>query len=78
MGKLWLEKLAAGPSPDCGCYEEEYVVNGLHLILHQEDDGYIEAYVDAGEWESQHTLLTKSISHALCAMIGWIMDLPDE
>lgn len=44
--------LTQRPSEDCGCPEEEWIMNSLFIIIHLEDDGTGHVFMDCGDWDS--------------------------
>ena len=41
----------ARPSEDCGCPEEEWIMDTLVVTIHLEEDGSSHIAIDAGDWE---------------------------
>jgi hypothetical protein len=35
---------------DCGCPEEEYLFEGIDLVVHYEPNGDADAHMDGGDW----------------------------
>lgn len=61
---------------DCGCPVEEWVCNGVCLMLHFEADGSMEVYADTGDWELNLTLAATTMEAARSEAFAWANALP--
>lgn len=68
----------AYPDPDCGCPVEEWLVGGLNVQLHFEDDGQMAAFIDAGDWDTEIELKATTMEAARAEAFAWVMRLPAE
>lgn len=77
-GKAPVELLARTPSDDCGCPEEPWRVDGLLLLFHFEADGSSEAFIFAGDWETETILNAVSLDDLRAKAFQWFADLMDS
>lgn len=77
-GKAPAELLARVPSDECGCPEELWRVDGLLLLFHFEADGSSEAFIYAGDWETETTLNAVSLDDLRAKAFQWFADLMDK
>lgn len=70
--------LRAYPHKDCGCPVEEWVVDGVLLILHFEDDGAMEAVADTGDGDCTFPLKATNMEDARAEAFAWVAALPME
>ncbi|MFV1719067.1 MULTISPECIES: hypothetical protein, partial [unclassified Phaeobacter] len=63
--------LARVPSDECGCPEELWRIDGLDLLFHFEEDGQSEAFIFAGDWEMETTLLARSLDDLRAKAFQW-------
>ncbi|WP_374600504.1 hypothetical protein [Brevundimonas sp.] len=57
---------------DCGCPEEEYLFDGINLIVHFEPDGSADAFMDGGDWgECETTVEGVTRFAARVAVLAW-------
>ena len=47
----------ATTTADCGCPEETYIFANIDLIVHFDEDGEIDAFLDGGDWGEAETRL---------------------
>lgn len=71
-------QLAAYPDPDCGCPVEEWVLFGIHLLIHFESDGSMEVHADAGDWDRTFALRATDMGAAREEAFAWVRSLPTE
>jgi hypothetical protein len=75
----YTELLKRGPHEDCGCIEEEWIVDFVHLLLHEEEDGSVHVFFDAGdEWEHETLVEDCDLDTARELAFQWVFNLPDE
>jgi hypothetical protein len=75
-GNALLER--AYPDPDCGCPVEEWVLNGVSLQIHFEDDGVMEVFADTGDWDANVPLKATTMEAAREEAFAWVRALPTE
>lgn len=64
---------------DCGCPEEEYLFNGVDLIVHYEPDGTADAFMDFGDdGEAETTVEGMSRFAARHAVFAWAASLTTD
>lgn len=64
---------------DCGCPEEEYLFNGVDLIVHYDPDGTADAHMDWGDdGEAETTVEGLSRFAARHAVFAWAASLTTE
>lgn len=64
---------------DCGCPEEEYLFNGVDLIVHYDPDGTADAHMDWGDdGEAETTVEGHSRFAARHAVFAWAASLTTE
>ncbi len=64
---------------DCGCPEEEYLFNGVDLIVHYDPDGTADAHMDWGDdGEAETTVEGMSRFAARHAVFAWAASLTTE
>lgn len=64
---------------DCGCPEEEYLFNGVDLIVHYDPDGTADAFMDWGD-DGQEETTVEGMSRfaARHAVFAWAASLTTE
>ncbi len=77
-GKAPVELLARIPSDECDCPEELWRVDGLLLLFHFEADGSSEAFIYAGDWETETILNAVSLDDLRAKAFQWSADLVDK
>lgn len=65
-------------SEECGCPEEEWVIDKLVVVLHFEPDGSGEITIDAGEWEIQERHPAQTMEELRSIAFARIAALPME
>lgn len=63
---------------DCGCLVEEWVVEGVSLIIHFEPDGTMECFADTGDWDADVPLKATTMEAAREEAFAWVYALPTE
>ena len=66
--------LETRPSEDCGCPEEEWLFGGANLIIHEEADGQVHAFLDAGDWDTEVTLPFPTLERGGAPIFAWAHD----
>lgn len=61
---------------DCGCPVEEWVVNGVNLMIHFEPDGTLEVFADTGDWDHTFPLKAATMEAARAEAFAWANALP--
>lgn len=64
--------LIATRQGDCGCPEEDWLVNGLDLTVHFEANGDVDAFLDAGDWEADATFQASNQDEGRAAVFAWV------
>ena len=77
-GKAPVELLARVPSDECGCPEELWRIDGLLLLFHFEADGTSEAFIFAGDFETETALNAVSLDDLRAKAFQWFADLMDK
>ena len=52
-----MELLEQRKSDECGCPEEEWLIEMLHVTLHLEPDGSGHIFLDGGDWGQDEKLV---------------------
>jgi hypothetical protein len=68
----------AYPDEDCGCPVEEWVANGVCLMIHFEPDGTMEVFADTGDWDHTFSLSATTMEAARTEAFAWANALPCE
>lgn len=76
---LQCELLWSGPSEECGCPEERWLVGNIEAIVHYEEDGSGHIILDGGDWQDERDVVNVSSLTALRDQaIDWVGELPRE
>lgn len=70
------ELVAQHPSEDCGCPEEEWIMNNLFVIIHLENDGTGHAFIDCGDWEDERLFDVTTMPALRQETENWINSIP--
>lgn len=76
-GSAPIEMLARVPSDECGCPEELWLIDGLTLLFHFEEDGSSEAFIQAGDWELETAIEARSLDDLRAKAFQWYSDTID-
>lgn len=68
------ELLELRASDECGCPEEEWIYGGVTLIIHEETDGNVHAFLDAGDWDTEVFLPYSTLDAARGPIFAWAYD----
>ena len=72
-------RIRTGPSEECGCPEEDWVVLSLTAQIHFEEDESGHVLIDAGDWDHEFTVPAPTTMDALRqAMFTYITGLHPE
>lgn len=63
---------------DCGCPVEDWIVRGVSLSIHFEEDGSMEVFADTGDWDANVPLSATTMQGARDEAFAWVMALPAE
>ena len=64
------------PSEDCGCAEEHWIMNGLFVIIHLEEDGTGHAFIDCGDWEKERLFEVTTMPALRAQTDSWVSSIP--
>ncbi len=70
--------LIARPSEECGCPEEEWLVENLLLTVHFEPDGRGHIIIDGGDWEVESEVDAADMASLRQHAFGIIERMPRE
>jgi hypothetical protein len=68
----------SGPSEECGCPEEQWVIHGALVTIHGEGDGTGHVHVDYGDWDHEIWTETDDLGVMKQMAIDYIEALPSE
>ena len=72
------ELIAARPSEQCGCPEEEWIIANLGLLIHFEEDGSGHIIIDGGDWEAGRSVAAVSMDDLRAQAFAMVAGLPEE
>ena len=74
------ELIEARASEDCGCPEEVAVIGMFDVIIHLEEDGTGDMFMDCGDWEHDVTFSDPNMTMELLRekAVNHIATLPDQ
>lgn len=77
-GRAPIELLARVPSEECGCPEELWLIDGITLLFHFEEDGTSDAFIFAGESELENHFIARDLSDLRAKSFQWLADVTHE
>lgn len=75
---LHVDLLEQRPSEECGCPEEVWLMGGLEVTIHLEDDGTGHIIADAGDWDADVEVECKGMEELRCKAAAWVGTFPIE
>lgn len=63
-------------SDECGCPEEDWLINGIHATIHMEPVSGGHIFLDCGIWEDEKLVEAKSIEELRAAVKDWCFSIP--
>ena len=72
LDRIKLELVERRASDECGCPEEEWIINGATLIVHMDLDGNAAAFLDWGDNDDSCDIVdVKDIGAAFGRAVAW-------
>ncbi len=63
-------------SAECGCPEEEWLMNGLDTIIHMEPATGGHIFIDCGDWEDERIVEASCIEDLRLQAKQWTFSIP--
>jgi len=71
-----MEILTRRESDECGCHEEELVINGMFVVIHLEPDSSGHIFIDCGDWEDEKLVSCNGIEDLRKKAEEWVLSFP--
>jgi hypothetical protein len=74
--KKRFEFLGTKPSDECGCPEEDWVIDMFNVTIHLEPVTGGDIFIDCGDWQDEKTGDCTTIEELRCEAVKWIKSIP--
>jgi hypothetical protein len=74
--QLRYEFIDARKSDECGCPEEDWIINLLFVTMHLEPDNSGHIFIDCGDWDDEKLVECNSIEELRVKAAEWANSIP--
>lgn len=73
-GEAPVRMMARVPSDECGCPEELWIIDGITLLFHLEEDADSDAFIFTGEFEAETSIKARDLDDLRAKAFQWFAD----